>query len=87
MQNKKLYITIGISTLIASAGIYFYIQSKKFKPTSDSINEPVTIEIDSSMVTSPDTQQDVAALPSDEFNSISDQMNNYDNQDFYSLYE
>lgn len=74
MNKKKVYIILGISTLIAGAGIYFYVQSRKFTPSASTINEPITLEIDSSMITEPDTTDDVAVSPSGEIISVEQQM-------------
>lgn len=75
MNKKNVYIILGVSTLLAGAGIYFYVQSKKFVPTAASINEPISLEIDSTMITEPDTTtDDVAASPSGEIMSVDQQM-------------
>lgn len=80
---------MGISTLLAGAGIYFYVQSRKFVPTPQSLYEPVTVEIDSKMITEPDTLEDVPESPSGDYNSVYEQMNDNapDGQDFNYLME
>jgi hypothetical protein len=68
MDKKKIYIILGVGlgvTAVLGTAFYFIVRNNTFVPTSESVNEPIELEIDISK-TSEDTTSDVPPMASQE---------------------
>lgn len=66
MDKKKVFIILGVSTLVVGLGVYFVLRNNRFVPTPESVYDPIEIQIDSSMINEPDDTGDQEPLPSKE---------------------
>ena len=68
MDKKKIYIILGIGlgvTAVLGTAFYLIVRNNTFVPTSESVNEPIELEIDISK-SSQDTTEDVPPMASQE---------------------
>ena len=83
MDKKKVFIILGVSTLVVGLGVYLVLRNNRFVPTPESVYEPVEVLIDSSMITEPDDTGDQDPLPSQELAGNWEDDEEYYDEEFY----